>query len=315
MALRAVGCRWRLFASAVVQSRRGEWPTWGLAVASRRRLQGRGAFSRNRATTLPRRGRHLPLGSARAGFREMRNNPPAGSGTGGARPGERRAQVAADVVLRNCATTLPLGPARAGHDPGNDGHRSRRTWFCEIAQQPSRWVRHGRARPGEGRAQVASAVVLRNRATTLPLGPARAGHDPGKDGHRSRRSWFCEIAQQPSRWDRLLPLELAPGGCATPGKNGRRSWGRGFAKSRNDPRAKRRRQVPCSGRRRHAIQWDDPGGNRCRTPPSPSVQRPAWPDGGTRDLGDPDRSAARLLPPRLVTQASSDGNRTDVPSG
>jgi hypothetical protein len=284
MALRAVGCRWRLFASAVVQSRRGEWPTWGLAVASRRRLQGRGAFSRNRATTLPRRGRHLPLGSARAGFREMRNNPPAGSGTGGARPGERRAQVAADVVLRNCATTLPLGPARAGATRGRTGTGRVGRGFAKSRNNPPAGSGTGGARPGEGRAPVAAVVVLRNCATTLSLGQAPAAG-------------------------------LAPGGCATPGKNGRRSWGRGFAKSRNDPRAKRRRQVPCSGRRRHAIQWDDPGGNRCRTPPSPSVQRPAWPDGGTRDLGDPDRSAARLLPPRLVTQASSDGNRTDVPSG
>jgi hypothetical protein len=81
-----------------------------------------------------RRGRLFPPGSARAG----------------ARPGEGRAQVAADVDLRNCATTLPPGSTRAG------------------------------ARPGEGRAQVAADVVLRNCATTLSPGSTRAGARPGE---------------------------------------------------------------------------------------------------------------------------------------
>ncbi len=206
MALRAVGCRWRLFASAVVQSRRGEWPTWGLAVASRRRLQGRGAFSRNRATTpafagtprSPHRGR-TGTGRVSRGFAKSRNNP-LGPVRAGARPGERQAQVAADGVFAKSRNNPPAGSGTGG------------------------------ARPGEGRAQVASAVVLRNRATTLPLGPARAGHDPGKDGHRSRRSWFCEIAQQPSRWDRLLPLDSLRAGAPHRGRTGA---GRGDVVLRN----------------------------------------------------------------------------------
>ena len=73
------------------------------------------------------------------GFAKLRNDPPAGFGTGGGHPAEGRAQVSADVVLRNCATTLPPGSARAGARPGGRTGTGRGgRGFCEIAQRPSR---------------------------------------------------------------------------------------------------------------------------------------------------------------------------------
>ncbi len=197
-----------------------------------------------------RRGRLLSPGSARAGarpgegraqvsadvvFAKLRNDPLAdppsrrgrlllsGSARAGARPGEGRAQVAAAALfLRNRATTLalrrcrllPPGSARAGHVPGKDGHRSRRTWFLRNrattlppGQAPPAGLgtaggttrgRTGTARGGRGFCEIAQRPSRRDRL--LPPGSTRRGrgHVPEKDGHRSRRPrFFCEIAQRP----------------------------------------------------------------------------------------------------------------------
>jgi hypothetical protein len=123
MALRAEQHRQRLSASSAVRSRGGGWPTWGLVVASRRRLQGaRVLFAKLRNNPGLRRGKAPPAGFGTGGgttrgrtgkghggrgFSEIAQRPrlppgqarPAGFGTGG--------------FLRNCATTL--GSSVRGH--------------------------------------------------------------------------------------------------------------------------------------------------------------------------------------------------------
>jgi hypothetical protein len=175
-----------------------------------------------------------------------------GAGCDGKGPVGGRGRVFCEIAQQPSCRVRPQGRI----DTGRGG-----LGFCEIAQRPSRRVRHGRgARPGEGQAQVAAAVVLRNCATTLSPGTARAGARPGgrtgtgrggrgfaklrnnppagygtgggttrrKDTHRSRRTWSCEIAQRPSR--RVRHGRGAPGG-----RTGTGLGGRGFAKLRNDP--------------------------------------------------------------------------------
>ncbi len=112
-----------------------------------------------------------------------------------ARPGEGRAQVAADVVLAKSRNNPPAGAGvlspgstRAGAPPGGrTGTGLGGRGFCEIAQRPSRRGRlfppgsaRAGARPGERQAQVAADLDLRNCATTLPPGSVRAGARPGE---------------------------------------------------------------------------------------------------------------------------------------
>jgi hypothetical protein len=126
---------------------------------------------------------------------------------------------------------------------------------------------------------------LRNCATTpasAGAGSSRRvrpgrGHDPGEGPTRvAVGSVFAKSRNDPGlRRDRLLPPgqalppdSLRPG--APPrsphrGRTGAGRGGRGFAKSRNDPRVNRRGQFSCIGVRRHATQRDGPWGNRCRT--------------------------------------------------
>ena len=268
--------------------------------------RGRGCFSRNCATTLApagagssrrvRHGRgHDPAeGQAQVAadvdFAKLRNDPPAGLPVdrAGARPGEGRAQVAADVVFAKLRNDPPAGagssrrvrPGR-GTTRGRTGTGRGGRGFCEIAQRPSRRAGPPWAAPGKDGHRSRRTWFLRNRATTLPPGqappagfdpgggttrgrtgtgrggrgfceiaqrPSSAGagssrrvrpgrgHDPGKDGHRSRRTWFfCEIAQRPSRRGRLLAGFDRAG--ARPGKDGHRSRRTVFAKSRNNPPA------------------------------------------------------------------------------
>ena len=168
-------------ASAVVQSHRGEWPTWGQAVASRRRLQGVGAFReiaqrpsqrkdghRSRRTWIceiaqrPSRGVRYGRGAIRGrrgtgrgglGFAKLRNDPPAGFGTGR-------------------GTT----EGRTGTGRGGRG-------FCKIAQRPSRRVRHGRGHdPGEGSTQVVADVVFAKFRNDPPAGSGTGGGRSGEGG-------------------------------------------------------------------------------------------------------------------------------------
>jgi hypothetical protein len=68
MALRAEHHRQRLSASSAVWSRDGGWPTWGLAVAGRRRLQGaRVLFAKLRNNPGLRRGKAPPAGFGAGG--------------------------------------------------------------------------------------------------------------------------------------------------------------------------------------------------------------------------------------------------------
>ncbi len=194
-----------------------------------------------------RRGRLLSSGSARTGHDSGKNGhkswrtwflrncattlppgqaPLAGFGPDGPRLGEERAQVVADVVFAKSRNDPPAGagfcrrvrPGRAT-TRGRTGTGRGGRGFCEIAQRPSRRVRHGR------------------------------GHDPGKDRHRSQRSWFfAKLRNDPP---------AGAGSC-------RARHGRGhdpaegqtqvaadvvFAKLRNDPPAVGRLLPPGSARR------------------------------------------------------------------
>ena len=173
-----------------------------------------------------RRGRLLSSGSARTGHDSGKNGhkswrtwflrncattlppgqaPLAGFGPDGPRLGEERAQVVADVVFAKSAQRpsrrgrlLPPGSARTGHDLGKTGTGRGGRGFCEIAQRPSRRVRHGRGHgAGKGQAQVTADVVFAKLRNDPPAGagaPAGlgtgGGTTPRKDRHRSRRTWF-----------------------------------------------------------------------------------------------------------------------------
>ncbi len=222
-----------------------------------------------------------------------------------------------------------------------DGHSLGGRGFCEIAQQPSgrgRLLSPGStragARPGEGQAQVAADVVFAKSRNDPPAGagssrrvrPGR-GHDPGKDGHRSRRTWFlrnCATTLPPGQ----APVAgLTPAGCAAevtaPGE--RRAQVVGdvfFAKSRNDPPAgagSRRRtrfgRVRRSGHRpgeRRAqvavcsvfakLRNDPPAGaGSCRRTRFGRVRRRSHRPGGTTGAGRGGRgflrNRATTLPP------------------
>ena len=219
---------------------------------------------------------------------------------------DKRAQLAADVVFAKLRNDPPAGagssrrvrPGR-GHDPGKDGHRSRRTWFLRNrattlppGQAPLAGFDPGGARPGEGRAQVAADVVFAKSRNNPPAGAGSSrrvrhgrGHDPGKDGHSSRRTWFlrnrattlppgqaplagldtgggttrgrtgtgrggrgfCEIAQRPSRRGRLLSPGSAGGGT-TLGKDRHRSRRTWFLRNAQRPSGRvLRRGCPGSG--------------------------------------------------------------------
>ena len=152
---------------------------------------------------------------------------------------------------RNCATTLaPAGQAPlVGFGTGEgttrrkDRHRSRRTWICEIAQRPSRRARYGRGHDtGKDRHRSWRTCFLRNRATTLPPAQAPlAGFDTGGGTTRGRTGTgrggrgFCEIAQQPSRRGRLLPLGSLRTGSPPRGTTGAGRRGRDFCEIAQRP--------------------------------------------------------------------------------
>ncbi len=185
----------------------------------------RGAPAPAEGTT---RGR-TSTGHGRRGFCEIAQRPSRRVRPGrGHDPGKDGYRSRRTWFLRNCATTLPPGQAPlagfgagAGTTRGRTGAGRGKTWICEIAQRPSRRGRllpPGSARagacPGEGRAQVAADVFLRNCATTLP------------------------------------PAQAPPVGFGTGGGTSRRRTGTGrggrafFAKSRNDPGLRRGRLLP-----------------------------------------------------------------------
>ncbi len=249
-------------ASAVVQSHRGEWPTWGQAVASRRRLQGVGAFREIAQRPSQRKDGHR---SRRTWICEIAQQP------------SRR------------------GPVRAGGDPGKEGHRSRRTRICEIAQRPSRWVRHG---PGHDRGKDGHRSrrtwFLQNCATTLPPGSARAGPRPRGRINTSRGGrGFCEIPQRPSRRVRY-------GRGAIRGRRGTGRGGRGFCEMRNNPLAgfgtagfsRNRATTPGSSARGQAL------GSGARGHGAGNNVRPGGPaaEGAVPRIKGPE---ARLFRPRL----------------
>jgi hypothetical protein len=193
-------------------------------------------FLRNRATTLPAEGRAQV--AADVVFTKSRNNPPAGAGS------SRRVR-----------------PGR-GHEPGKDGQRSRRTWFCEIAQQPRpppgqappAGFGTGGAQPGEGRAQVAADVVfakLRNnpglrRGRLLPPGSARVGAQPGKgQAQVAADVVFAKLRNDP-------PAGFGTGGGTTRGRTGAGRGGRGFCEIAQRPsRRLRRGRGTTPGKNRH----------------------------------------------------------------
>jgi hypothetical protein len=226
-------------------------------------------------------GEYAPVAGRAGAFREIAQQPRPPPGEGSSRrvrrgrghdPGEGQAQVTADVVfakLRNDPLAW-FDPGR-GTTRGKDGHGSRRTWFCEIAQRPSRRVRHGR------------------------------GHDPGKDGHRSRRMWFCEIAQRPRPPPgQAPPAGFGTGGGTTRGRTGTGRGGRGFAKLRNDPGLRRGRLLPLGSARAGARPGNDGHRSRrtwflrnCATTLPPGSTRGARP-GGTTGAGLGGRGFAKL---------------------
>jgi hypothetical protein len=221
---------------------------------------GAGSFRRVR----PGRGHDPGEGSTQVAvasvLAKLRNDPPAGAGSfRRVRPGRATTQgkdrhrLRWPRFLRNCATTRPTGQAPSvGSDPGGattqrkDRHRSR-------------WSR-----------------FLRNCATTLASAGAgsscwvRPGRErnPGKDGHRSRRTGFRETRNDPrSSAPRTCPVQrsaarLRPGGhqprsgwgAVAPAGADRRlgvghggedgGGGRVFAKPRHDPSGKCSRACP-----------------------------------------------------------------------
>jgi hypothetical protein len=226
MALRAERRHRRISASAVVRSHRGERPTWGLAAPSRRRLQG--------AQVLFAKLRNNP-GPRRAGFsRRVRHGR-------GHDPAEGQAQVAADVVFAKLRNDPPVGFGTGGGTTRRkERHRSRRTWFCEIAQRPSRRV---------------CFRETRNNPARVCQGLRPDSRDGSRWHRQGRRAGFRETRNDPAR----ACQGLHPGG-----RDGSRWHRRGrmagsglamaaraavavgvvFAKTRNDPRGKRPRACP-----------------------------------------------------------------------
>jgi hypothetical protein len=180
-------------ASAVVQSHRGVWPTWGWLWRVGAGRRGAGAF-REIAQQPSRRGRLLPPGSA-----------------------------------------------RTGHDPGTDGHRSRRTWFsrnCATTLPP------GQAPPARIGAEGSSRNAQRpsgRLCESVPLGQVPRGcgrcNSPAPAWWRRRPGWVFGAAHpHPGRCaTRPLPhagevnmaaWRVRPGGPAAEGAaRGSRVWG------------------------------------------------------------------------------------------
>jgi hypothetical protein len=196
----------RVGRGAVLQGRAADL---GLAVASRRRLQGRGCFSQNCVTTPAsagagssrwvRHGRgHDPgkeggTGRGGRGFAKLRNDPAAGAGAHRwdrsgqvRRPGEARVQVVGgrdfcEIALRPRPPPGQTPPAGFGPDGsatrGRAGTgRGGRAFFCEIAQQPA-----AEGQNGAWRGVPAPADDFRVGRGADPQG--RAGLGAGHDGH------------------------------------------------------------------------------------------------------------------------------------
>ena len=236
-------------------------------------------------------------------FAKLRNDPPAGAGSSrrvrhgrGHDPGKDRHRSRRTWFLRNRATTLPPGrllrrATGRGHDPGKDGHRSRRTWFlrnCATTLPPGQAPlagfgpgggttrgRTGTGRGGRGFCEIAQRPSRRGRL--LPPGSAGRGHDPGKDGHRSRRTWFlrnCATTLPPGQ---APPAGFGAGGGTTRGRTGTGRGGRGFCEIAQRPS---RRVRPRAGARTRGRTGTGRGGRGfCEIAQRPS--RRVRPGGGT----------------------------------
>ena len=192
---------------------RGGWPAAADVVFAKLRNDppaGAGSSRRVRPAGRTTRGR-TGAGRGGRGFCEIAQRPSRrgrllspGSPRAGARPGEGRAQVAADVVFAKLRNDPPAGAGscrrvRPGRvtTRGKDGRRSWGTWF------------------------------LRNRATTLPPGQAPAAGlasagcaavtTRGTTGAGRGGRGFCEIAQRPSRRAGSCRRTRRPG-APTPGE-------------------------------------------------------------------------------------------------
>ncbi len=203
-------------------------------------------FLRNRATTLP------PGQAPPAGFDPGGGTTRGRAGTG--RVGCGFCEIAQQPSRRG--RLLSPGSTRVGHDPGKDRHRSRQTWFlrnCATTLPPGQAPpagfgaaggttrgRTGTARGGRGFCEIAQRPSRRGRL--LSLGSTRAGHDPGKDGHWSRRTGFlrnCATTLPPGQ----APLAgFEPGRGTTRGRTGTGRGGRGFCEIAQQP--SRRGQAP-----------------------------------------------------------------------
>jgi hypothetical protein len=241
---RSAGHR-RSSASAVVRSKGGERPTWGLVVTGRGRLAAVGAVVAKCATTVrgSARGSIPAVGMGRGGIRgatsavfakcetTLRGSargciPAVGMGRGGIGEGGGR-------VFAKCATTLPPGQTPAAGialgrcaAQGQDGRRSLGDAVlpnCATTLSPGQAIAAGLAPGGvtalgEGRAQVVGDVIFAKLRDDPPAGAGASrwarsgrGHRPGVGGAQvGGGTWFCEIAQRPSRRGRRLLLGSLP---------------------------------------------------------------------------------------------------------
>ena len=183
------------------------------------------------------------------------------------------------------------GASRGAPAPAEGTTRGRtstghgRRGFCEIAQRPSRRVRPGRGHdPGKDGYRSRRTWFLRNCATTLPPGQAplagfgAGGARPGEGQAQVTADVVlrnCATTLPPGQ---APPAGLGAGGGMSRGRTGTGRGGRVFAKLRNDPPAGAGSSCRVRHGRGHVPEKD---GHRSRRPRffCEIAQRP-WPPPG-----------------------------------